>query len=348
MPKHFSDFKSITASSIPPVVALGGEERSSLEQSISKIRTDVLRDGVADFNHDRIDLKSRTLVDALSAANNLPMMASYRLVEVENGDAIAEEDFDLLLNYVKSPNPTSVLLIHLEKINLKKKLYKRLDKAGVLFRFDHPKSYEMPEIIRSRVRAKSMNFSEDALEILKLLVGTDLRLLDNYLEKLNLSLGAFGWDGSPPQPGADPDPGRGRPTITLADISKHLPESFPADAFSFVRALVVNDKAEMIRCLGNLEAQKEQPIKLLGLMAWQCRQVINAYWMLKERIPKQQVTRSLGLFGSGVDKILKIARNADINTLNRRLTDLSDVDIRLKSSRVSPWLWLSSYVMEME
>lgn len=342
MPKNFTDFISIVKSSVPPVIAMGGDERSSVDQATSKIRTDVLKDGVADFNHDRVNLKSRTLVDAISAANNLPMMAPRRLVEVESGDGILEEDLDLLLDYVKSPNPTSVLLIHFEKINLKKKLYKRLDKAGVLFRFEHPKPYEMPDIIRSRIRAKGMRVSDGAQEILKLLVGTDVSLLDNYLDKLELAVSSTEIPLSPRGKGGQAG------AIGIAEISQHLPESFPADAFAFARALVINDKPEMIRCLGNLEAQKEQPIKLLGLLAWQCRQVINAHWMLKERAPKQQVTRSLGLFGSGAEKVLKVARELDVKTLNKRLTDLSDVDVRLKSSRVSPWLWLSSYVMEME
>lgn len=314
--------------SLPPVVGFGGAERVFVDDALATLRGRVLAGGLADFNHDRTSLKDKRGPEILSLCKTLPVMAKQRLVEVRDADAANEADVEAFAAYLENPNPETVLALVFGDIDLRDKLPKLLDKAkqAVLCRFDHPKEREMPALVARRAKKLKIRLAPGAADALAVTVGTDLTLLERALEKLQIAI----------------DPASG--DITADDVSKHVADTHLEDAFAFVRAVAVGNREAAARGAAALQAAREEPLRLLGLLAWQLRQVAQARALLDDG---KDAARELNLFGDRAGPVLQAARRYDPARHAQRIVLLADADLALKSSRQAPWLLMTRLVQEL-
>jgi DNA polymerase-3 subunit delta len=311
---------------LPPIVAFGGDERVFVDDALAAIRTKVLSGGLADFNHDRTGLKDKRANEIVSMAKTLPVMAKRRLVEVRDADAAVEADVAAFAAYCENPNPETVLCLVFGGIDLRDKLPKLLDKSksALLCRFDHPKDREMPGLVARRAKKLKLKLQPGAADALAITVGTDLTLLERALEKLAIAI-----DGD---------------SISADDVSKHIADTHLEDAFAFVRHTATANREAAIKACAALQAAREEPLRLLGLLAWQLRQVAQARGLLDEG---KDPTRELRLFGDGVGPVLNAARKFDPARHAQRLVLLADADVALKSSRQPMWLLMTRLVHDL-
>jgi DNA polymerase-3 subunit delta len=312
---------------LPPVVAFGGAERVFVDDALSSLRARVLSGGLADFNHDRGTGRDRRGFDIVAMCKTLPVMAPRRLVEIKDADSLHDADVEVLAAYLESPSPETVLLLVFGEVDLRSKLPKLLEKSklALLCRFDHPKDREMPSLVLRRAKKLGLKVDGNAADALALTVGTDLTLLERALEKLAIAV----------------DEGA---AITAAAVSQHVADTHLEDAFAFVRAVAVADRKEAIRGAAQLQAAREEPLRLIGLLAWQLRQVAQARALLDDgRDPAQE----LRLFGDRAAPVLRAARALSPERHARRLVQLAEADVGLKSSRQPPWLLMMRLVHEL-
>ncbi len=323
-----------SAAALPPIVAFGGAERVFVDDALAAIRARVLSGGLADFNHDRTSLKDRRGVEVVSLCKTLPVMAPRRLVEVRDADAAVDADVEAFAAYAENPNPETVLCLVFGDIDLRDKLPKLLDKSkqAVICRFDHPKDREMPGLVARRAKKLKIKLQPGAADALAITVGTDLTLLERAFEKLQVAV--------------DPaDPARGgQEGITSDDVSKHVADTHLEDAFAFVRAVAQGNREAAIRATAALQAAREEPLRLLGLLAWQLRQVAQARALLDDG---KDAARELNLYGDRATPVLQAARRYEPARHAQRLVLLADADVSLKSSRQPAWLLMTRLVHEL-
>lgn len=310
---------------LAPVVGFGGAERVFVDDALVTIRERVLSGGLADFNHDRTSLRDRRGLEVVSLCKTLPVMAKQRLVEVRDADAAVDADVEAFAAYLDNPNPETVLCLVFGDIDLRDKLPKLLDKSknAILCRFDHPKEREMPGLVARRAKKLKIKLQPGAADALAVTVGTDLTLLERALEKL-----AIATDGE----------------VSAADVSKHVADTHLEDAFAFVRAVAQGNREAAIRGAAALQAAREEPLRLLGLLAWQLRQVAQARALLDDG---KDAARELNLFGDRAAPVLQAARRYDPARHAQRLVLLATADIELKSSRQPAWLLMTRLVTEL-
>jgi DNA polymerase-3 subunit delta len=328
MPKAYSDWTALCKKGIfPSVIALCGDERALIEEAIATVRKQVLSQGLADFNHDRISAKSVSISRIIDAANALPVMADKRLVEVFDVEAISAEDVELMSAYVLSPNPSSVLLFHLQGIDSRQKLVKMLDEKGFSYKFEHPSLDQMPVIAINRARAHSLSIDLEVAQLIVMETGTSLLLLERALEKLSL----VAVDGR----------------VTPFDVAEQVAQMALQDAFALARAVATGDRSKAERYLAELEMAHELPLRLVGMLAWQLRQVLKARLLLDRGMADREIGRELSIYGDRLQPILMTARKwrKEIHVL--RLSRLCQLDRELKSSRATSWLWLEKMVMQL-
>ncbi len=312
---------------LPPVVACGGAERVFVDDALTSVRARVLSGGLADFNHDRGSARDRRGHDIVAMCKTLPVMAPRRLVEIKDADSLHDADVEVLAAYFESPSPETVLMLVFGEVDLRSKLPKLLDKSknAVLCRFDHPKERDMPALVLRRAKKLGIKVDGSGADALAMTVGTDLTLLERALEKLAIAV----------------DPGT---SITAAAVSTHVADTHLEDAFAFVRAVAVADRKAAVRAAAQLQAAREEPLRLIGLLAWQLRQVAQARAMLDDgRDPAAE----LRLFGDRATPVLKAARSLSPERHARRLVQLAEADVALKSSRQPPWLLMIRLVNEL-
>lgn len=320
-------FAILEEQDLPPVIACGGAERVYLDDAVALVRRRTLSGGLADFNHDRVSARDRSLPEILSLANTLPMMAPRRLVEVRDAEALRDHDLDALEAYLAAPARESVLLLLFGEIDLRAKASKLLDKHALLCRFEHPRERDMPQHVLRRARRHGLKLDRDATDALAATVGADLTLLERALEKLALVA----------EGGA----------VSEEQVATHVADTHLEDAFALARAVAAGDRKAALRSLGGLQAAREEPLRLVGLLAWQLRQIARARALLDEGMSTQDIGRELSLFGDRLSAALGAARAAEGAAHAARLSRLAVADRLLKGSRQPPWLIMGRLILDL-
>ncbi len=325
-----AQLSQLTQGDIPPVVVLTGEERFLVGDALKQIRQHVLKGGAVDFNYDRLSARNKTMSDVLSMARTLPVFAPRRLVEVHESSSWSENDLNKLAAYLDAPSNQTVLVFIFDKLDQRQKTGKLLkDKKTWIAEFSHPNDAEMRGWVARGAKKLQLRLHEDAGHALSVTVGNNLGLLERALEKLSIAT-------EPKQ------------EITVADVSLHVASAPLDDVFSLCNAIVRGDRGEALAKLGLLEAGREtEPLALLGLLAWQLRQVLKASAMLDDNCNPQEIGDALKSYGDKRNALMSAAKRLSTEGHAKRLLLLGDIDRRIKSTRVSPWLMLVELIYEL-
>lgn len=310
---------------LAPIIGFGGAERVFVDDAIASIRARVLSGGMADFNHDRCSARERRGPEIVSMCKTLPVMAPSRLVEVKDAEALGEADVDAITAYLDAPCPETTLTLVFGEMDLRGKVLKLLDKSPnvLLCRFDHPGERDMPGLVNRRAQKQGARLGPGAADALAMTIGTDLTLLERALEKLQVAV-----EGE----------------ISVDDVSTHVADTHLEDTFAFTRAVAVGDRKAAMKAAALLQASRVEPFPILGALAWQLRLVARARVLLDDG---GDVGRELRLFGDRLAPVMKAARAFPPERHAKRLAQLADADISLKSSRQPPWLQLMKLVQEL-
>ena len=197
-----------------PIFTLFGEERFLVNEGLHRIEQAVFPNGRDDFNFAAYHTSESKLVDVLSAAEMLPMLASRRIVMLAGGDKLKAADFEHLLAYAERPLETTVLVIEAVKFD------RRSKKVASFLKHKNVEDVEFPVLrerdvrswVQRRARAKGLHLASSVPDYLVDAVGTSLGELDRALERVDLYLGqGCRRRGSSRGAGRDPRGRRGHP-----------------------------------------------------------------------------------------------------------------------------------------
>ncbi len=135
-----SALADIKAGKLAPVYVLYGSEHGPMRAVVEALREKVLDPAMAAFNHERFagrDLEGPGKV--LEACAQVPMMATHRLVELDEPEAIGKGKgtanpklLDSLIEYIAAPYPSTVLVITSTGIDARSRIVTAAKKSGVI------------------------------------------------------------------------------------------------------------------------------------------------------------------------------------------------------------------------
>ena len=315
---------------LPSVVAIGGPEHVLIHDALAVIRRRALEGGLADFNHDRLDARHHGIQQILNTAKILPTMAPRRLVEVDRSEELREEALAPLEAFLENAPEETTLVFVFGALDLRQKVPKLLSSKAPVVKFDHPRESQMPGLVRQRARRLGLSLSHEVAEGIALTVGSDLGFLERALEKLVLV--ADGIEGN---------------VLTLEEVSTHVADTHLEDAFAFGSAIASGDRVQALTRLHALQQNRDAPLKLLGLVAWQLRQMVRARALLDEGLSDDEITRQLKAWGERAQALMQGARRFDMRQHERRLGRLALYDRKIKSSPAPDWRWMERMVLEL-
>ena len=178
----------------------------------------------------------------------------------------------------------------------------------------------MPSHVVRRAKRLGVKLAPGAADVLALTVGADLTLLERGLEKLAIAV-----DGE----------------VSARDVAAHVADTHLENAFDFADAVAACDRKAAVAAAAQLQAARDEPIRIVGLLAWKLRQVAMARALLDEG---KDPARELKLFGDRGAPVLRAARSLSPERHARRLVQLAEADVALKSSRAAPWLVMMNLV----
>ena len=174
---------------LKPIYFLMGEESYYIDKIAHYIEENVLNEEEKGFNQMVLYGRDVSVDEIISNAKRYPMMAERQVVIVKEAQELSRT-IENLTAYVENPQPTTVLVIcyKYKTIDKRKKLYKAVQKSGVLYESKKMYENQVGDWIRRVLAGKKYSISPKAAQMLVEFLGTDLSTINNELEKLQLIL----------------------------------------------------------------------------------------------------------------------------------------------------------------
>jgi DNA polymerase-3 subunit delta len=136
--KIVSDIKN---RNIKPVYFLMGEEPYYIDKISEYIENNILTEEEKGFNQMVLYGRDVTISDIIDNAKRFPMMSEYQVVIVKEAQDLVKT-IENLVAYVENPSPSTILVLcyKYKTLDKRKKLYKTIQKNGVIF--ESKKLYE--------------------------------------------------------------------------------------------------------------------------------------------------------------------------------------------------------------
>jgi DNA polymerase-3 subunit delta len=188
-----------------------------------------------------------------------------------------------------------------------------------------PKDWELPNWIRQRVRSKHGNIDGEATEVLAALVGSDLRLLDQELDKLLIYT-----DGQ---------------AVAAQDVRLLVSRSRETSIFDLVDNVGRRETGRALRLLHHLLDEGEPPPYLLAMLARQVRILIQVSELQAQGLTPDQMAKRLKLHPFVVKKGIAQAQNFKLHQLEEAHQRLVETDWSIKRGDVEAVVALDMLVV---
>lgn len=296
------------------------------------------------LNTTELNGRRLTLDELISVCDAMPFLAEKRLVIVYNlaarferkkgtAEDDAEQDpafLEQFEEYVNSlPESTRLVLVEDGKIKDTNRIYKIVTKSdqGHLHEFAAPRPEDLNPWIAQHVEEKGGRIERAAVNALAAFVGSDLRLLDQEIDKLLTYAG----------------PER---AVTEQDVGL-LVSYAQANIFDMVDALGKRDTRRAMELMEQLLESGEHPLYLLRMIVRQFRILIQIKELLAKGTPVKDIQGLLRLHPYVVKKTTGQAANFSILQLEVIFKQLHEVDAAVKSGEMEPALALNLFVTEV-
>jgi DNA polymerase-3 subunit delta len=255
--KSYEFAAALTKSGPGPLYLIVGEEDCLREQALAVLRAAVLGQEFSTFNEELLHGDEHSGPDILVRAQEAPVFAARRLLVVKTTEKLSAREGEALLPYLRAPCDSTTLVFVAHKLDGRLKFTQALMKSATVVECGPLIEPRLTAWIKAEAERLGLRLHEEASLLLKEVAGTSLALVQREMEKLAAYVPAGRVAGA-----ADVEALRGREP--------------GASVFDLTAAIGLRDRARVLQILArNLEAG-EAPLRILGSLAWQYRQIWKA------------------------------------------------------------------------
>lgn len=314
--------KRLQNKQIPPVTLLYGTESYFIQNLKNAFKKAVL---TAKENLSTYDLEETPIQDIVTDAETYPFFGDKKLIIATNPVFLKakpdqlpfEHDVQTLEEYLSQPADYSVLIIvaPYEKIDGRKKITKLLKKRATVAECNPVKSYEITSWIKSIADDLKITITDDAFEIIETELATNLQLLESELKKLALYVGEGG-------------------NITKEVAEKLVSHTTDHSALRLVDAVIGKNLAEAISIYKDLVKMNEEPIALIGLLAFQFRTILQVKLLKKKGYNSFQMQKKIGVHPYVIKIAVKREKRFSTQHLKAIIDRLATTDRMMKTGQM--------------
>ncbi len=320
--------KSLAQGRVSPLYFLYGPEGYLREAAADAVSDLALSDTLLrEFNQTTFNLLTQNSGAAIAAAEQLPMMATRRVVRITNFGKIREADEATLIAYINRPAESSVVIFEASEPDRRKTLTKALLDKCTVVEFQLLKDGEAKAWARKRLRELKIAVDEPVLSDIISLVGTDLQTLNSELEKL--AAAAF-------------DTGR----ITWEMVEALLARSRELSNFELGDHLIARNRKRAMETVHRLLKDGAPPVMLIGTIASNYHRLALAKDILA-RGSRDEVFRVIPMPFFKREAFISSLQRTDAAKIARGIQLIAAADLAIKTSQATPRLQLELLVCEL-
>lgn len=231
---------------------LYGDEKYLIKHYTNILLKKIVPSDFADFNLHTYDGKNLNYDELYGAVEALPMFSGYSCIHIKDlpADSLNADATDKLTALISDIPETTVILISLTTldVNMKsakgKKMLSLFEKYGSAVCFSHAGIQQLVKLIEKGAKDRNCIFGYSEANYLISLVGDDMTVILNELEKIC----AYKKEG----------------TVSKSDIDAVVVKNMQARAFDLAKALTSNNCDMAMSILDTLFYMREEPINILG------------------------------------------------------------------------------------
>ncbi len=302
-------------------VLLLGTDHYLREMCRNRIIEVCVPEAARDWAVGRLSARDAGWDEILQRAETLPMLAPRQVIVVEDvesveklGEKSREEIIEALEKYLSSPAPFTVLVLEASELDGRQKFRKLLGEKALVVELTI--GGESAAALASQM-AKDLGaeIDRDAAALLADIVNAEPARIHGELEKLaTYALGR---------------------RITTADVETLVVAARKNTVWQLTDMLASRRRRDALAFLDNLLREGEQPIGIVGALAWTYRKLVEAR-DLPAHTGGFQAARQLGMRPEAAEAAVRQAHRVPKSELLSGLVALAEADSQLKSSNPDP------------
>lgn len=304
------------------VYLLYGSERFLIEE----MREKLIQSHIEPMDVNVYDMNEIPVDYAIEDAETMPFLSDKRVVIIKNPffltgekqspSAAVEHNLKKLEQYLENPSPFAVVIFEApyKKLDDRKKIVKALKRTAKVFEANPLQEKSIPQWIHNECLALNITIDDDAIDQLYSLIGNDLRKLKTEIEKLSLYVG---------------DDGK----ITVDVVDLLVTRSLEDNIFALVDHVVNKRMNEAFHALFDLFDQKEEPIKIVLLLARQFRLIAQIHSLRAKGKSVKQMAAYLKLHPFVVQKIISQSQKFSQDECYQMIQILAETDYFMKTGK---------------
>lgn len=283
------------------------EYNDLLELYINKLKE---LEKVSDDSIIKYSLDNDNIDDILEECNTLGLFSLKKLVILESTNTFSSKGKEIteLIDYLDNYNKNVILVFrcNLDKVDTRKKLYKKVNSVGKVISLTKDDNY-----LISLVKERLNDYKMDNINYFLSVVGTNINNITNELNKLM----SYKIEDK---------------HITNDDIDSLCVTNNDEEIFALTEAIVKNNISESIR-LYNLFLDKNYEVTaMIGLIASQFRFLLQVKLLYNKGLSNDKIASLLGVHPYRVKLAINSLYNYSTVVLENYLVKLFELDKKIK------------------
>jgi len=312
---------------IDPLYMLFGEEAYLRQEYLATLSQRLLEGAPRDFNFDVFQADGDSLIEALSLARTLPMMASCRVVVLQGIQQLRKADVQRLEQYAEAPSESTALICTSTDPEIKK-VPRSLQQNAITIACKRLNSDQLHDWVVRTAGRQQARISEAAVEAFLQDQDNDLFLLSRELDKLCTYAGPEG-------------------DIEPADVYAVCYASRQQSIFALSDALGSRQVPQAFRVLEQLLQQGEAPLLVFSMIVRHLRLLWSIKILTQQRQDVGPIAKTLGLPVHVCRQMMAHSRQMSSAHIQRLYQTAVEADLTFKSSNKPPQAVLERLVLAL-
>lgn len=331
-----ADLQKIRKEKLAPCYLVLGTEKFLQDQVRTEILKKIKIDGEDDLNFLSFDMENSSIDEVIAEAETLPFFGDQRLVFVENpyfltgekGTNSIDQNTDLLVNYLKEPLETTVLVIFApyEKLDERKKVTKQLKKTAITIDVKQLDEKAVRQYLLNTLENSEIKMDRQAIDLFLRLTDLDLSKMMRELQKILLY-------------------GQEQEVITVKEIEQLVPKTLEHNLFDMTQYILSGRTEQALRLFQDLVTQGEETIKINAILLSQIRLFLQTKFLVKIGYQQANIAETLKIHPYRVKLAMQEVRKFDEQTLRRLYDELVEMDYEIKSGKIEKELSFQLFVL---
>lgn len=311
-----------------------GQEQFLLRHYLEQIKKILIDELTESFNYHRLTNETFTMQAFADAVENLPMMAEYTMVQVDDVDIfkLPEDERNKASEILADIPDYCTVVFTYETTQWKpdkrfKKLWDSINENGQIVEFGKQDQRDLIAWITRHFAANKKNISTDLCAYLLEITDGTMTSLAGEISKICAYSGAD--------------------VIKKSDIDAVTEPVLDAVAFQMTDMLSAGKYDMALQKLGQLFKMQQEPIVLLGAVGGHFRRLSIARTLLDNGKNAQQMQKLTGLADYACRKTMESARRFSPAFLQKAANLILETDYRMKTSFDDPQRLLELLVLQL-